>query len=197
LGHLAVQATESVSPRDYAEEIFAHFSIPAYDEGKAPKLEKGASILSNKTIVPDGAVLLSKLNPEIERVWLVPRSSTHRQICSTEFLVYQPSPSANTSYLYCLFREPSFREMLKGMATGTSKSHQRVSPKSLAQRNVTFSGSEIITAFGQIVDDLLRRTLHNREEQRTLAAIRDLLLPKLISGEIRLREAQEIAEAVP
>src|SRR5690606_14044034 len=124
-------------------EIFAHFSIPAYDGGKTPKLEPGASILSNKTIVPEGAVLLSKLNPEIERVWLVPPAAGHRQVCSTEFLVYRASAGCNTSYLHCLFREPAFREMLKGMVTGTSKSHQRVSPKSLAQRLVTYAEAEL------------------------------------------------------
>jgi type I restriction enzyme S subunit len=60
--------TRSLSPWRHE---FLHFSIPAFDEGQWPKLELGEDIKSQKSRVPPGVVLLSKLNPEIERVWLV------------------------------------------------------------------------------------------------------------------------------
>jgi type I restriction enzyme S subunit len=40
-----------------------------------------------------------------------------------------------------------------------------------------------------------KRIGYNHRENQSLSAIRDLLLPKLMSGEIRLREAEEIVEA--
>ena len=36
----------------------------------------------------------------------------------------------------------------------------------------------------------------NRNESKTLAAIRDALLPKLLSGDIRVRDAENVVEAV-
>ncbi|WP_246195002.1 hypothetical protein [Allochromatium palmeri] len=51
-------------------------------------------------------------------------------------------------------------------------------------------------AFNAIVDSLRQKIRRNADESRTLAQTRDLLLPKLMSGEIRLREAERIAEAV-
>jgi hypothetical protein len=39
-------------------------------EGRRPKLEYGREIKSNKTLIPRGCILLSKLNPHIPRVWL-------------------------------------------------------------------------------------------------------------------------------
>ncbi|MGO4840709.1 restriction endonuclease subunit S, partial [Rhizobiaceae sp. 2RAB30] len=49
--------------------------------------------------------------------------------------------------------------------------------------------------FETLVRPLLERVHHNRAEGRTLAATRDLLLPKLMSREIHLRDAEARLEA--
>jgi len=49
-------------------------------------------------------------------------------------------------------------------------------------------------AFDHTVSSFLQRILTNLHESRTLAALRDLLLPKLLSGELRVRVAEEIVE---
>ena len=54
---------------------------------------------------------------------------------------------------------------------------------------------QIAEAFGRSVDSMLDRIKTNLQENETLAQIRDLLLPKLMSGEIRLRDAEKIVEA--
>ncbi|MCY4463697.1 MAG: restriction endonuclease subunit S [Albidovulum sp.] len=56
--------------------------------------------------------------------------------------------------------------------------------------------SELISAFEEIVGALWKRRTINLEETLTLAQTRDLLLPKLMSGEIRLGEAEKELEAV-
>ncbi|MCB9737707.1 MAG: restriction endonuclease subunit S [Deltaproteobacteria bacterium] len=48
--------------------------------------------------------------------------------------------------------------------------------------------------FDRTVEPLLQRILSNGRESRTLANLRDALLPKLISGEIRVPEAEEAVE---
>ena len=57
--------------------------------------------------------------------------------------------------------------------------------------------AEVINRLGKTMGPLVRRTITNPLESRTLAAIRDLLLPKLMSGEIRLCEAEQAVEAEP
>ena len=49
--------------------------------------------------------------------------------------------------------------------------------------------------FGSFAVPLITKILANANESRTLAALRDTLLPKLISGEIRVPEAEEAVEA--
>lgn len=65
----------------------------------------------------------------------------------------------------------------------------------------TFSGVNVIVPAKQVTDGfdmyvtpLLKRIQAGLEESRTLAALRDTLLPKLLSGEIRVGEAQELVE---
>jgi type I restriction enzyme S subunit len=188
--HVRAQENPLLSP----DVLFHHYSIPAFDEGQTPKLEYGRSIKSLKSRVPAGVVLLSKLNPEIERVWLVDVGSTNRSVCSTEFLVLSARPPFTRSFVYCLARSPFFRQQIEGLVTGTSKSHQRAQVESILTLPVVVPPSSIIAAFDRTSESLLARTLECRRESRTLCALRDTLLPKLISGELRVPAWQNMAE---
>jgi len=176
---------------------YEHFIIPAYDAGQQPAIEPGAAIRSNKTVVPEHAILLSKLNPRIPRVWVPPARTGRPQVCSTEFLAFTPRPPANRSLLFTLFANSDFRALLRSFVTGTSKSHQRVPPKALKSHEVLAGSPKLFAVFGEAVGGMLARILKNRSEASTLAALRDTLLPKLISGDIRLEEAASISEEAP
>ena len=197
LDQLADHHTKSTSPARSPRLEYEHFSIPAYDAGQRPVIEPGTGIRSNKTVVLKDAVLLSKLNPRIPRVW-VPADSTGRpQICSTEFLVFAPRPPANRSLLFTLFTDQRFRALLESFVTGTSKSHQRVPPKALKAHEVLAGSPRIFAVFGEVIGGMLAPILKNRSEAATLAALRDTLLPKLISGAIRVSDAEKLVGASP
>ena len=191
LDHLARQHTKSTSPYRFPELEYEHFSIPAYDAAQRPAIEPGGAIRSNKTGVQENAVLLSKLNPRIARVW-VPDDATERpQICSTEFLVFTPRSPANRSLLFALFADQRFRLLLKSLVTGTSTSHQRVPPKALKAQEVLAGSPKAFAVFGEAIGDMLSRILKNRSEVATLTALRDAILPQLISGELRAQPAEK------
>ena len=196
LSDLATHHRATLLPDAQPERIYEHYSIPAYDAGGEPATDLGGSIRSSKTIVPAGAVLLSKLNPEIERVWLPNSDAEAPQIASTEFLALTPLAPATRSVLYCLFRSPGFRAEMTARVTGTSKSHQRVPPKSLLACEVLAADVQLFALFDGKVEQMLNRLLLTRRESRELAQSRDLLLPRLMSGEIRVPDAERIAEAV-
>lgn len=194
---IADHHTKSLKPMDAASEFFEHFSLPAYDGGQQPVLEAGGGIKSNKTIVPDGAILLSKLNPEIPRVWWPQNKGAHRQIASTEFLAFTAKSDISPALIYSLFSDQTFRQRLEGMVTGTSKSHQRVSPPALRSLEALVGDTKVFAAFGEIATSLMQKVLANRAENLTLAQTRDLLLPKLMSGEIRVGDvaSEELSAA--
>jgi type I restriction enzyme S subunit len=182
------------NPLSSPDTLFSHYSIPAFDEGQWPKTELGESIKSLKSRVPAGAILLSKLNPEIERVWLVDVRAGDRAICSTEFLVLRAVTPFTRSYAYCFAYSPAFRQQMEALATGTSKSHQRVHAEAVLNLAALLPPPAVAGVFDKMASPLLVRTLDCRAESRTLAALRDTLLPKLISGELRVGDAERPSE---
>ena len=194
LDELAEQHALSVTPSNHPETVFEHFSIPAYDRKRIPAIDRGGEIKSNKTVVPSDAVLLSKLNPEIPRVWIPGGSDGGQQICSTEFLVFVARKPASRPLLFCLFASVAFGEILQSMVTGTSKSHQRVPTAALKRRKVIVGTPALFGRFGELVGPMLERISENRVEIQTLTALRDALLPKLFSGELRIDQAIERLE---
>ena len=166
LADLVTHHRATVSPSAEPTRVFEHYSIPAYDAGQEPALDAGSSIKSSKTRVPMNAVLLSKLNPEIPRVWISTPPDGRSQVASTEFLVFTPKFPANRSVLYCLFRDTDFRREMEAMVTGTSKSHQRVSPKALVKRHVLRGATDIFEEFDKQASPLLSRVTTVRLTER-------------------------------
>ena len=190
------QLRDQEHPLSSPDALFYHYSLPAFDEGQNPKSEYGESIKSLKLRVPAGVILLSKLNPDIERVWIADVRSGEQAVCSTEFLVLRARFPFARSYVYCLARSQLFRQQIEGLVTGTSKSHQRAQVSSTLNLAVVVPPSPIVEAFERSATGLLVRTFDCRRESRTLAALRDTLLPKLISGELRLPHTEQRAETV-
>ncbi|MDH2909467.1 MAG: restriction endonuclease subunit S [Candidatus Eremiobacteraeota bacterium] len=184
---------KTVNPLEYPQETFEHYSIPAYDANRGATVEVGAAIRSSKFLVLQESILLSRLNPRTPRIGVPSPSGKHRAICSTEFAVMRPAMYSK-EWLYCLVSSEQFCDTFASMVTGTSGSHQRVKPESLLAMPVISPPKSVVEAFTKIVDPLLKRIAFVRSESRTLAALRDALLPKLISGEIRVSDADRIVE---
>ena len=66
----------------------------------------------------------------------------------------------------------------------------------MARYEITLPRERIAKTYDAICWPMIERIEANIHDARTLAQLRDLLLPKLMSGEIRLREAEKAVEAV-
>lgn len=181
------------SPAAMAGKQVLHYSLPAFDAGKVPISEDGAAIKSSKFLVERPSVLLSKLNPRFPRVWNAPRP-TGLAVASTEFLVLQPS-EIPTAVLWALLANSHTTAFLAERSAGTSGSHQRVRPTEVAELVVsdprTF-GDRLLHRL-ESLGDLVELT---RAESQTLAALRDTLLPALMDGTLRVKDAISQVEEV-
>jgi type I restriction enzyme S subunit len=70
-----------------------------------------------------------------------------------------------------------------------------ITTKTIEQGRVISAGDAPLDAFEDLVRPFYLKILANIEESRTLAALRDLLLPKLLSGELRIKDAEKAVEA--
>lgn len=179
-----------IDPSKFENETFEHYSIPAFDEGCMPTMNTGSDIKSNKFSVPEDSVLLSKLNPRIPRVWLPMITGSRRAVASTEFLVLIPRPPYSREFLYCCCQSREFIDRFKGKAGGTSTSHQRVKPEDLRSLRVVQPEKAFLKTFTETIAPMFQSIHSLRLRNANLRCTRDLLLPKLISGEIDVEELE-------
>lgn len=105
----------------------------------------------------------------------------------------ETSPLTNY-YLYFLLMTPSVRDQVISCTNGTTVN--MLSIDGLKHPKFALPPEELISRFMQIVSPIFEMMENNFEQSRTLAALRDTLLPKLTSGEIRVPDAMlEAAEA--
>jgi len=112
---------------------------------------------------------------------------------STEYIVLRPKPPLPSEFAYCLARSDKFRDFAIQSMTGSS-GRQRVPAESLSHFLVVSPSKHVAELFGKLIEPLFARASAATEEGRTLATLRDTLLPKLISGELRVKDAQRFVE---
>ena len=101
---------------------------------------------------------------------------------STEFIVMRVFPPVPPEYPYLLGRDMAFREHAIQSMTGTS-GRQRVQVDALAPYLLPFPPADVWAKFGSLVGPTFADIQTTRKESVTLAALRDGLLPGLVSGE--------------
>ena len=136
-------------------------------------------------------VLVETLAPYRGRVY-----DPYRAVCSMEFLVPRARLPCGRSYVYSLARSVTFRRQIETLVTGTSKSHQRAQVDAVPGLDVALPPGSVVGAFATMLEAWLERALACRRESRTLAALRDALLPKLVSGDLRVTAAGSSTEEV-
>jgi type I restriction enzyme S subunit len=187
LKDLALHWKEHISPSKRPKEIYYHYSLPAFDNGKIPAIETGEEILSNKYKVIPNSLLVSKLNPRFPRIWGIFGNSIHRNsVCSTEFQVLKPKESIYLVFLYFFLKSSQIIRELSSSAGGTSGSHQRVSPEDIFGLKLLLPPSEKIRHFDIITRVQFDKIAKNIDQTKGLTHLRDILLPKLLSGEARV-----------
>jgi type I restriction enzyme S subunit len=114
---------------------------------------------------------------------------------STEYIVLRSKPPLSPEFAYLLARTEEFRSHAIANMTGSS-GRQRVPADSLRNFFLAVPGSRIAELFGKWVKPLFDGMKTRGEQSDTLAALRDALLPRLLSGELRLTDAKRAIGAV-
>jgi type I restriction enzyme, S subunit len=114
---------------------------------------------------------------------------------STEYIVLRSKPPLPDIYAYLLARGGEFRTFAIQNMTGTS-GRQRVPVQCFAAYMIVLPTANVAGQFGKAVSPLMNSSKQNDEQSRTLITARDALLPRLLTGEIRVREAEQQLEAV-
>jgi type I restriction enzyme S subunit len=186
LGDVATLNRLNVIPASWPSQTFVHFSLPAFDEGKSPVVELGSAIGSNKFRVPQGAVLVSKLNPRIPRVW-APLEIPEDSVASTEFLVLIPKDGVSRRFLFILCASARFCEQMELAATGTTGSHQRISPSgALTLKMFVPIDPDEQTAIASVLTEMDGELAVLEQRREKTRALKQGMMQELLTGRTRL-----------
>ena len=131
LGDVRLDLSKTVDPRKHPDEQFELYSVPSYATLQ-PEIVYGHNVGSSKRTVPAGSVLLCKINPRINRVWVVGDYSPHEKITSTEWLCFSQIEGLEPRYLCYRLQQSEFRDYLASNASGVGGSLMRVRASTFA-----------------------------------------------------------------
>ena len=95
-----------------------------------------------------------------------------------------PKNPIDYAYSYLYFRQKHMITLLESISVGTAQ--QNLSPIKTSDLSIIVPLREILDSFWEKVNILVRKIVKNLEEIQSLSATRDQLLPKLMSGEVRV-----------
>jgi type I restriction enzyme S subunit len=130
LGRLCGERGQSIEPAKTPDAMFELYSVPSFPD-KKPEIVAGKEIGSNKQRVETQSVLLSKINPRINRAWVVGDFTRHEKIASTEWIVFPPSEEILPAFLCYFLQQNVVRDFLAHNASGVGGSLMRVKPSTL------------------------------------------------------------------
>ena len=185
-GDITEIAKKTINPQKFPDSTFYHYSLPACDNGLIPEIQAGKDIMSNKIILQNNITLFSKLNPRIKRIWftceVLPNS-----ICSTEFIPFRAKDDNESSYIFSIVNSDAFYATVMGCVNGATGSHQRFHAEDTEDFLCPYN-KDAVNEFSKLIEPILSQMHDLRHENVMLASTRDTLLPRLMSGELKINE---------
>lgn len=134
IGELGQLSKNSIDPQQYPNELFWEYSMPAYDDEKAPCRVSGKEMNSARFSITAPVLLFNKLNVRQKRVWFI-EECEEDSICSTEFLPFVSS-KVDLYFLMELLLTDKITFDFENMSTGTSNSQKRISPDAFLEYEI-------------------------------------------------------------
>ena len=148
----------SVNPMTTPDQIYELYSVPSFESG-SPEIVSGADIGSTKVVVEDGDILICKINPRINRVWVVHHNTEYPLLASSEWIVVR-NATMNSDYLKWYFSSPIFHTLLTSQVTGIGGSLTRAQPKQVAKYPVPIPSrdeQDYVADILTCIDNLIRK----------------------------------------
>ena len=127
-----------------------------------------------------GDILLS-LTGNVGRCCLV---DTTYLLLNQRVAKLHPINERDKAFTYFLFRQPQIKQLLEDMAKGTAQAN--LSPVETSNMELKIPDDNTLNEFSSLVTPWVEKLIFNKKSIQTLTQIRDSLLPKLMSGEIRV-----------
>ena len=182
LGDVAYNLRSGISPNEIHPDT-PYIGLEHMPQKSISLSEWGISedISSNKFLFKKGDILFGKLRPYFHKVGIAPIDG----ICSTDILVLSPMDIIHFGFLLEIVSSKDFIDRVNQASEGTKM--PRTSWNFMSKYPISIPPSKLADEFSTITQPMFEKIISNIHESRTLAELRDTLLPKLMSGQVRVR----------
>ena len=184
----------SINPMKMPDTVFEMYSVPIYETGH-PEYLRGNEIASNKVIVRKNDILLCKINPRINRVWVVADESEHENIASSEWIVVRTS-KYNPEFLAWYFRTPRFQRLMVSEVTGIGGSLTRAQPKAVAEYPVPILSRKEQDAIVRVLNRLHSVMDSRKKEMQKLDELIKARFVEMFGNEKNLMPISDICSII-
>lgn len=158
LNEVCNRRRSTLDPKENLNEKYAYYSFPAFDKGKNYVIEQGNEINSRKRVLKTGDVLISRLNPRIQRITIVEEEKLTK-IGSTEYVALElKEDNLLNKYLYYYLFSNSVQTYLKNLISGSTKSRARVSYSQVMEISIPIpplkEQEEIVNQIDELISNL-------------------------------------------
>jgi type I restriction enzyme S subunit len=184
LGEVAENPRRSIQP-DEIKSLMSYIGLEHMPRRSIAlsDWESDTKLGSNKLEFKRGEILFGKLRPYFHKVGVAPLDG----ICSTDILVVRPKTPKWFGFVLGHVSSVELVNHTDAASTGTKM--PRTNWNDLARFEVALPPESLTAEFTATIRPMIERIIANIHESRTLAELRDALLPKLLSGELRVPAA--------
>lgn len=192
LGDLAAINASTIRKTD-PDEVIQYIDIASVSRGivqKPRRITLADAPGRARRRVTDGDVLWATVRPNL-RAYALMLSPPDHCVASTGFVVLS-AHHASPAYIYAMSTTDEFVAYLSGRATGAA--YPAVTPSVFESAPAIIPSPDVLLAFTRVAEPLMCGAAVVATQVRILQTTRDLLLPRLISGEINV---DDLDVAVP
>jgi type I restriction enzyme, S subunit len=205
LGSLCSRVSMGPFGSDIKTDNFTEVGVPVVrggnltdgfvDEGFVFVSEEKADQLRNVNARAGDIVITHRRT--LGQVGLIPKGSRYpRYVVSQSQMVLSINPNLSSPrYVFEFFRSPIGQHQLLANASQVGVPAIARPTTNVKAIPIVAPCIELLRTFERLVEPMLKRVITNTSESMTLAALRDALLPKLISGELRVKDAEQFVAA--
>ena len=189
LGEIAENVRRSVKASEIdSDELYIGLEHMPRRRIALSQWKTAEEIGSNKYRFSKGEILFGKLRPYFHKIGVAPIDG----VCSTDILVIQPIQPEWFGIVLGFVSSDNFVAYTDAYSTGTRM--PRTNWKDMSKYEIVLPKIQIAQKYTKFIQPFIERIIKNINQSHTLSQIREALLPKLLSGEIRVGQTDEKLE---
>lgn len=174
-------------PPESEDEFLPVIKIAQLRAGHTNGADRASARLKSEYVVSDGDVLFSWSGSLEVEVWNGGRGALNQHL-------FKVTSDTVPKWFY-FFATRHHLQSFRAIAAGKATTMGHIQRKHLTDARIAVASPPCMEAFDMVIAPLFDRLVSNAQQSRSLAHLRDTLLPKLISGELRVPDVERLIGA--